>query len=90
MPRRGRRGHEMLDRAHPDAEGSQGCRPTSVDHMVDVSGYEGAVGGSEENPGVGCCGRESQLDGVTGMKPDSLYRDLPPDGPLVTHSVAHR
>jgi hypothetical protein len=55
----------MLDRAHPDAEGSQGRRTPPVDDMVDVGGYEGAVGRPEENSGVGCRGGESQLDGVT-------------------------
>jgi hypothetical protein len=41
--------------------------------MVDIGWYQGAVHCPEENPCIGCSGRESQLDGVTRVEPDSLH-----------------
>jgi hypothetical protein len=77
----------MLDGPDSYAEGAERRRRAPVDDMLDVGRDERPVSGPEENACIGGCGGECQLDRFTGMKPNALYGNLPPDGPLEAHSV---
>ena len=54
--------------------------------MLDVGRDQGPVGRAEENARVGGSGGQRELDPQAGMKPNTFYRNLPPDGPLVSHT----
>jgi hypothetical protein len=54
--------------------------------MLDVGGNESAIGGAEENAGIGGGGGEGQLNRLAGVEAYAFYADLPSDGSLKVHA----